>query len=58
VNGGLQRKEMDFTQVWLYRTEKYDNRDLVLPGAWGDFAPVDRVLKKIGISDKGDAVSR
>ncbi|MCG8273386.1 ABC transporter substrate-binding protein [Aquamicrobium sp. NLF2-7] len=58
VNGGLQRKEMDFTQVWLYRTEKYDNKDLVLPGAWGDFAPVDRVLKKIGISDKGDPVSR
>lgn len=58
VNGGIQRAEMDFTQEWMYRLEKYENSDVVVPGAWADFGPIDRVLAKIGRSELGDAVSR
>jgi NitT/TauT family transport system substrate-binding protein len=58
VNGGIQRAEMDFTQEWLYRLEKFENSDVVVPGAWADFGPIDRVLARIGKSNAGDAVSR
>lgn len=58
VNGGLQRKELDETQAWLYQKEKYSNSDLVIPGKWQDFEPIDHFLQKLGPWDTSDQVWR
>lgn len=58
VNGGLQKDELEFTQNWLYQTKEFDGLRQLDLSEWVDFAPVDAVLKKNGIYQGLDTVSR
>lgn len=58
VNGGVQRGELLHAQTWYSRGMERNTGWIVDPAKWMDFAPMDRVLARIGVSDLGDAVSR
>lgn len=58
VNGGLQLVEANYSQVWLYQTDRFAGAFEVSIRDWADFAPMDRVLGRIGTSELGDPVSR
>lgn len=58
VNGGLQRDELLHAQTWYSHGMERNTRWIVDPARWMDFAPMDRVLARIGVSDLGDPVSR
>ncbi|MGU3576073.1 ABC transporter substrate-binding protein [Brucellaceae bacterium C25G] len=58
VNGGIQKSELAFTQDWLYQTEEFEGLRPVALEEWVDFGPADAVLKKIGVYDGLDEVSR
>jgi len=58
VNGGLQSEEAAYAQTWLYQTDRFQGEPVADLRAWADFTPSDRMLEAIGLSDKGDPVSR
>lgn len=58
VNGGLQRTELLHAQTWYSQGMERNTPWLVDPAKWMDFAPMDRVLARIGVSDLGDPLSR
>ena len=63
VNGGLQLDDLLYTAKNTQRKAVYklDGKDTSLPVLaedWADFAPMDKLLAKIGLSDLGDKISR
>lgn len=58
VNGGVQRTELLHAQTWYGRGMERNTGWVVDPQKWMDFAPMDRVLARIGVSELGDPVSR
>lgn len=57
VNGGMNRRELQYTQDWLYSTEDFDALPAIDLDHWVDFGPLDSVLAELGIVD-GDPVGR
>lgn len=58
VNGGLQLSDINYTQTWFEESGAL-GADVQIPaGFWTRFEPMDRVLKKIGVSEAGDPVTR
>lgn len=58
VNGGLNRKELEFTVDWTYQSP--DFKDLKKPAIadWVDFGPLDAALKAIGTDPSADTPVR
>ncbi|ODT67059.1 MAG: ABC transporter substrate-binding protein [Pelagibacterium sp. SCN 63-23] len=57
VNGGMSRKDLQYTQDWLYSTEDFADINPVSIEQWVDFGPVDAILADIGPAD-GDSADR
>ena len=54
VNGGMNRKELDYTVGWLYEGEDFKNLPEVPFEKWADLSLVDDVLADIGKADGED----
>jgi NitT/TauT family transport system substrate-binding protein len=58
VNGGLNRRELEFTQNWLHRGPDFARKEKVPLQRWVDFSVADEVLAKIGIDPESDEPTR
>jgi NitT/TauT family transport system substrate-binding protein len=58
VNGGMNRKELDYTVNWLYEGEDFKNLPQVPFEKWADLSLVDDVLADIGTVEGGDQPAR
>lgn len=58
VNGGLQGPELRQTSDWLWEGEGFEGLTQPALEAWADFAPLDRVLERIGVDETGDRHAR
>lgn len=58
VNGGMSRKELQYTQDWLYQTEDFKTLASVTLDDWVDFSVVDEVLAELGTAPGADQPSR
>ncbi|KFI32466.1 ABC transporter substrate-binding protein [Haematobacter missouriensis] len=58
VNGGVQRSELLFAQTWYERGMDQNSRYIADPARWLSLAPMDGVLRRLGVSDLGDTLSR
>ncbi|MEZ5797672.1 MAG: ABC transporter substrate-binding protein [Paracoccaceae bacterium] len=54
VNGGLNETEVLVAQDWLHESEDFKGLDKADLAAFVDFAPLQAVLGKLGMSDSGD----
>lgn len=58
VNGGLQAGEASYTSTWYQDSGSLGGATTTPVHFWMRFEPMDAVLKKIGVSDLGDSVTR
>jgi NitT/TauT family transport system substrate-binding protein len=58
TDGGITRPELEEAQAWLHEGEDFAGIDPAPLDAWADFAPLDRVLARIGPAEAPDALTR
>lgn len=58
INGGMSRKELEFSVNWLYQGEDFVGLDPVALEDWTDLSPLDEVLSELGVDDSFDPADR
>jgi NitT/TauT family transport system substrate-binding protein len=58
INGGMSRRELQYTQDWLYETADFEKLPGVTLDQWADFSTVDAVLKDVGVAEGADQPER
>lgn len=58
INGGMSRKELEFSVDWLYQGEDFDGLEPVALEDWADLSALDEVLSELGVDDSFDPADR
>ncbi len=58
INGGMSRKELQYTQDWLYQTEDFKDVAPIVLDDWVDFSVADDVLSDLGTAPGADQPTR
>jgi NitT/TauT family transport system substrate-binding protein len=58
TDGGITRPELEQAQAWLHEGEDFAGIAPAPLETWADFAPLDRVLARIGPAEAPDALTR
>lgn len=58
INGGMSRKELEFSVDWVYQGEDFADLEPVALEDWADLSPLDEVLSELGVDDSFDPADR